>query len=184
MLSKLLAFGMTALTLAHAAPAKGDLASMAISCSLNVQSAHTFTNAMDFKPGTYIITSVAHGDNQPLRNFAANEPAIVGPEHPGTYAEWIIRRAPDDAFTLTNRATGLPLTANDDGSKLIRSSSHHDPAGAMPFAIEPAGNGVFEVKSVNRDLVWTVNDVSLRPAQGEESQLWKFHPVPEDIFYH
>ncbi|KAJ6525196.1 hypothetical protein B0H19DRAFT_1085034 [Mycena capillaripes] len=162
MLSKLLAFGITALTLVRAVPTV-NWAPMAISCSFNVQSTDTFTNAMtsDLKPGTYLITSVPKGDKQPLRSFTVDDLAIVGPEKPGAFAEWVVHPVTENAVTLTNKETGLPLTANKDG--YILSGPHFTPA--MHFSIEPAGHDdkghpVYEVKSVNENLVWTVDNVN------------------------
>ncbi|KAF7364636.1 hypothetical protein MVEN_00332900 [Mycena venus] len=182
MLSKLLAFGITALTLVHAAPAV-NRAPLAISCSFNVQSTDTFTNAIasNLERGTYLITSVPKGDKQPLRSFTVHDLAIVGPEKPGAFAEWDVHPVTENAVTFTNKETHLPLVVNRDVC-LDTFSPAPPSAPATHFAVEPAGHDdkgqpVYEVKLVNENLVWTVDNVSLRPAQGKPEQLWHFGQI-------
>ncbi|KAF7368154.1 hypothetical protein MVEN_00134400 [Mycena venus] len=182
MFSKIFTVGLAALTLVGAAPATGFQSPMAISCSLNVQTAAASAAAKSLDPGRYLILDIPRKTQ--LRSYAKDDPVFVSLtlEYPGAFGVWEVKPAKEGAFTITNLGLGSPAYAGND--KKVMAGKNGAQAS---FAIEAAGDDTFVVKSVNEDLVWTRttpnavrSQVQLQPANGGEEQKWKFVRVDTD----
>ncbi|KAJ7203853.1 hypothetical protein GGX14DRAFT_648088 [Mycena pura] len=150
MFSKIFTLGLTALTLVGAAPATGFQSPMGISCSFNVQTTGATGSAGGLEPGRYLILDVPR--NIQLRSYTEDEPVFVSltKEFPGPFGEWEVKPAREGAFTIWNAGLGSPVYVGNDKT-IIAGHARTE----VPFAIEAAGGGVFVIKSVNENLVWT-----------------------------
>ncbi|KAJ6603512.1 hypothetical protein DFH09DRAFT_1301299 [Mycena vulgaris] len=112
-----------------------------------------------------------------LRCYEQEAPVFVlsTPEDPGEFAVWKVSNLQNGGVTISNIGLDSPVYARDDK---IRAGYEIAP---VRFAIEAAGDNTFVVKSVNEDLVWTLNTpeifVKLRRASREDVQKWRFVPV-------
>ncbi|KAJ7307649.1 hypothetical protein DFH08DRAFT_1051506 [Mycena albidolilacea] len=135
--------------------------------------------AYSLEPGLYRILDVPTGTL--LRDYSRDGPVFVSltKEWPGDFAVWKVEEAQDGAVIISNIGLGSPVYAGND--KTIIAGYERPP---VPFAIESAGDDTFVIKSVFEDLVWTRknpgsvrSDVQLRPANGDDSQKWRFIPL-------
>ncbi|KAJ7307650.1 hypothetical protein DFH08DRAFT_1051508 [Mycena albidolilacea] len=132
--------------------------------------------AYSLEPGAYRILDVP--TNTWLRDYNRDGPVFVSltREWPGDFAVWKVEEAQDGAVIISNIGLGSPVYAGND--KAIIAGYERPP---VPFAIESAGDDTFVIKSVFEDLVWTRknpgsvrSEVQLRPANGDDSQKWRF----------
>jgi len=225
MFSKIFTFGLAALSLVGAAPATDFQAPIAMSCSVNVQSAgpkasfnaqsdicwracfpqspkcpegwtsrqlgQCYTCCKDdglhgasaaayrLEPGLYRIEDVP--THRQLRSYNEGAPIFVSftRENPGPYGLWQVDEADNGAFTISNLGLHRSVYAADD--ETIIAGYKGDP---VSFAIESAGDNAYVIKSVFEDLVWTLknpgsvrSEVRLYPANGNDSQKWRFIPA-------
>ncbi|KAJ7807905.1 hypothetical protein B0H14DRAFT_2609282 [Mycena olivaceomarginata] len=135
--------------------------------------------AYNLEPGLYRILDVPMGTL--LRDYSKDGPVFVSltREWPGDFAVWKVEEARNGAVIISNIGLGSPVYAGND--KTITAGLERPP---VPFAIESAGDNTFVIKSVFEDLVWTRknpgsvrSEVQLRPANGDDSQKWRFIPL-------
>ncbi|KAJ6505017.1 hypothetical protein C8R45DRAFT_1180967 [Mycena sanguinolenta] len=192
MFSKLFAFGFAALTLAlvPAEAVSGLQMPMKISCGIEVQSVCYLSflslssltvreaggsQASGLENGIYFIFNVA--TDTLVRSFVADTPAAVSyaNERPGPFGQWNVVQVGDGVFNISNKGLGLPTYIGDDGG--IYSGKRGPPSS---FVIEPAEFGYYVVRSLDEDLVWTVEDVDAQRSPvkltrfaGDDAQLMK-----------
>ncbi|KAJ7912291.1 hypothetical protein B0H13DRAFT_2327460 [Mycena leptocephala] len=169
MFSKLIAFGLAALTLVRAAPATGlD----ALIRSAN-HSADALTGGLE-RP--YRIVNIARNSESVLMNGNVNDPVYVTREDP-MYGEWYIEQV-DDTYKISSKLTGHPIYVRDG----ILYSGNERPF--VLFVIKPGMvQDIFQVDIMNEDSYWTVKDshavdtVVTLDQFGEPGQSWRFEPI-------
>ncbi|KAJ7807917.1 hypothetical protein B0H14DRAFT_2609294 [Mycena olivaceomarginata] len=167
--------GESAFLSPHNAPKDGTPVNLG--SAIRVASLHSASAAAySLEPGLYRILDVP--TSTWLRDYSQDEPVFVSltKEWPGDFAVWKVEEAQNGAVIISSIGLGSPVYAGND--KTIIAGYGRAP---VPFAIESAGDNTFVIKSVFEDLVWTRKDsrsvrseVQLRPANGEDSQKWRF----------
>ncbi|KAF7350839.1 hypothetical protein MSAN_01645900 [Mycena sanguinolenta] len=170
MFSKLLALGLGALAVVHAAPAFSFQTPL-LSCSVNLDASVAPVQSLDVRQ--YWIYNAAF-ERRPLRVFAPHEDVSVGPEVPGEFARWLITpgKPGSNEYTFTNVGAYADI-------KVEKGMLHSTTVGQGDnFVISPAGEGMFTIQVPNEDKVWTVtpggsaSNVFLRPARGGSDSRW------------
>ncbi|KAF8172257.1 hypothetical protein K438DRAFT_1981705 [Mycena galopus ATCC 62051] len=188
MFSKLLAFGLGALALVHAAPALAFQTPL-LSCSVNMfgtESAAAVKSLGDIPAGKYrIFNEEMKG---PVRSLPSpNQTISFSPESDPSslFEQWMVehRKGPGGAdsneYTITN--VGLNTGTYAFGpDRLIFTGTQNDPAN---FSIQPAGDGVYHIKVPDENAVWSGayrNTILLYEQVGIAQQHWRFVPVGDD----
>ncbi|KAJ6477203.1 hypothetical protein DFH09DRAFT_1216111 [Mycena vulgaris] len=185
MFSKILAFGLAALTLVRAAPSfQVPVASRSVNLGTSVGATEVNTLGV-IKPGIYSVINDA--TNTVLRDYQQNDPIFVSytREFPGDFGLWQVTPAADGSneYRIFNVGLQTPTFVGNDS--LVISGN---PGGARDsFSIEPAGDGVFVVRVPNEDKIWTVanpsdvrSSVKVDGQNGSPEQKWRFVP-PSDF---
>ncbi|KAF7350854.1 hypothetical protein MSAN_01647500 [Mycena sanguinolenta] len=178
MFSKLLALGLGALAVVHAAPAFSFQTPL-LSCSVNLDASIAPVKAFNAIPsGNYRIYNEAFGQ-RPLRVFGPDQAVWVGPEVPGDYAKWFIAPSGNpgsNEYIISN-------IGSKTGTKVTRGMVVSTAGKGDSFTISPAGEGTYTIQIPNEDEVWTVNggdsvsNVFLGREQGEIESRWIFVPA-------
>ncbi|KAJ6552598.1 hypothetical protein DFH09DRAFT_1167092 [Mycena vulgaris] len=173
MFSKLLKFGLCALTLTLAAAAPSQQVS--ISCAIS-QSGTSLLGSKGIERGVYrIVNEVGEGVLKAYRPFT---PVLISKnmEFPVTLQQWRVEPTEEGNYRFVNLQYNMPII-HDKGTLILAPG----PSPAAEFALDPAEGDTFIVKVPNEDDVWTVSYpdaftsmVQLRGANGEEAQRWKF----------
>ncbi|KAF8143549.1 hypothetical protein K438DRAFT_2104548 [Mycena galopus ATCC 62051] len=168
MFSKLIVFGLAALTFARAVPAAGPLVS---TCN-PIGSTAALTGHLS--PPAYKIVNAASGAT--LINVRTDDPAFVSNDDPLKYGDWYFEGLEDHIYKITNKLTGAPLYVDDEG---ILRCGYAKPFVSF-FISDPNGNGVSQISSADRNQFLTVKNpykgdtvVNFAPLQYAPNQLWK-----------
>ncbi|KAF5312062.1 hypothetical protein D9619_003764 [Psilocybe cf. subviscida] len=73
----------------------------------------------------------------------------------GPYSQWMVKHVDQGAYSITNLGSGFKAFVKDEekGASVDGNSDK-----GVHFAIEPAGMNEYTIKTVDRDLDWTVNE--------------------------
>ncbi|KAJ6570896.1 hypothetical protein DFH09DRAFT_1362524 [Mycena vulgaris] len=176
MFSKLLAFGLCALTFAAAAPSQ----QVSISCVIGQSAPATqlSTSTGPIPPGRYrIINQAGRGL---LKSSDEGAPIIFSkvPERPGPYEEWIVEAAGEQTYHIVSNLVHKPVAYLPEGPLIV---SRGEPWMKTEFSLSPAGNEEFVVKVPDQDMVWTIADmivpsspIILKGQDGSAAQRWYF----------
>ncbi|KAJ6548557.1 hypothetical protein B0H19DRAFT_1265372 [Mycena capillaripes] len=179
MFSKLIAFGLCALTLAAAAPSQ----QLVISCAIEESSPATLGSAAHFEivPGVYrIVNQPAQGA---LTAGLVNQPVIFSKirEFPGPQQEWKVVSIGNGKYQIWNNLLNLPIAYVPNDSNVPLTISTGGRFWAAEFAIDPTDGGDFVVEVPGKDQVWTLDDmtaptspIKLRGRDNSGSQHWSF----------
>ncbi|KAJ7486871.1 hypothetical protein FB451DRAFT_1535027 [Mycena latifolia] len=170
MFSKLIPLALCALSVVRAAPAM-------VSCQVTIEAIgqSAFSTKVPELAPFKIINLAVHGSAFALEG-SDNVFTQIGDIEHGPNGLWVGFKTGEDKYLVQNVGTGGYI--KPQGRLIIGPRSE-----ATEFAVERAGNNVWELKLPNEDRVWeAVYDgssmifgyVSLRPASGEQSQHWTF----------
>ncbi|KAJ6497296.1 hypothetical protein C8R45DRAFT_1093691 [Mycena sanguinolenta] len=166
MFSKVLAFGLGALALVHAAPAV-SLKTPVLSCNVNFRGIVAPVEPLpQIELGNYKIFNDELPSAQ-LSTFQLDEPIFVSTtfNSPGPYGLWTI--VPTGESGSNQYMIGFVVTSYDQPDS---------------FSIQPAGNNTFTIKVPNEDKVWAIvpwlskSAVFVRAQDGLATK-WRFEKV-------
>ncbi|KAJ7485725.1 hypothetical protein FB451DRAFT_64047 [Mycena latifolia] len=184
MFSKILALGLAALTLVHAAP---SMEALKVSCSVDLSTSvrtPTFTKFGAIEPGNYFIVNVKTGTA--LINHGIG-PIVVSdsPKSAGNLGKWRVELAESSSAYKILNLVGAPTFVDSDQGRVFcgRRSGPSD-----PFTITSAGHDAFFISvASDSEIVWTTvhvdignSPVMVKGRNGSPEQLWRFVPVEED----
>ncbi|KAJ6615144.1 hypothetical protein B0H10DRAFT_87040 [Mycena sp. CBHHK59/15] len=174
MFSKILALGLCALALTHAAP---SLQMSMVSCSVNVETSQAVGVQPDITPGYYQIYNAVPQLGL-LRSYKAGEPIFVSAtrEWPGPFGNWEVKKV-GDYQTIRNVGLDANIRGRNGDGDLTTGSGP-----GQPFVIEPAYGDFYVVRDPADNKVWTTDgnpirsNVHLEQPMNELSdrQLWRF----------
>jgi len=130
--------------------------------------------------GDYLITNVQY-DHGAVCVYEPFRPVYVCNKPRAPFSIWTFRDAEDGGYTIENHAlhTFLAVRTPRDGEPVITDRI------PMVFNIEPAGDDEFIIKLPYYDFLLNAEppgplgeEIKLRPAEGWESQKWRFIPGP------
>jgi len=142
--------------------------------------------AASIRPGVYRITNVA--SHSSVRTYNRDNPLFVAStrEYPGPFELFDIQNAEGSSgYTFKNVGLDKFVSAAEDtkGEPLFANGK------AEAFSVEEAGGGQYVIKTVNKDLVWTVSEpviptgtVILWPQEGAPTQRFILTPaIPDEL---
>ncbi|KAF8147620.1 hypothetical protein K438DRAFT_1989537 [Mycena galopus ATCC 62051] len=160
MFSKLIVFGLAALSFARAVPGAGLLAS---TCG---PIGSTAALAGPLLPPAYKIVNAASGAT--LINVRTDDPAFVTNNDPLMYGDWYFEGLGDHIYKIINKHTDAPLYVDDNG---ILRCGYAKPFESF-FISDPNGNGVSQFLTVKNPYKGDTV-VNFAPLQYAPNQLWK-----------
>ncbi|KAJ6556832.1 hypothetical protein DFH09DRAFT_550685 [Mycena vulgaris] len=182
MFSKVLALGLAAFSLVHAAALQTPMVSCGVSFGESTRPTK-FKAFARIEPGRYKIFNVA--TETQLRNYQNGPPIFVSytREPSGPFGEWDVQPARgSDEYTIINVGLQTPAIVDDDDRVISGGIRGQD-----TFTITPTQNSAFIVSVPNDDKVWTVDTnvvrspVELQPQMGKDEQAWRFVRIDHQI---
>ncbi|KAJ7159372.1 hypothetical protein C8R43DRAFT_994517 [Mycena crocata] len=182
MMLKSLLFGLSALTVIHAASL---FQTPMFSCQMTYgpdKKSPSRVHRGAVEDGEYMIFNVEQSSQ--VRSYAMEEPIFISRtrEFPGPFGLFRIESSgSEDTYQISN--VGLDVhTFVDDKSNVV-SGKKQD---AQNFAIQQAGQNTFVIKMPDEDLVWTVDDQGIRSnvflmeEAGQDTQRWNLQRMDVD----